>query len=401
MTEVSEKYTIEQYTTAAAFKIEDIVEIAPQHHQDLTTFGLSRGILGLSFLYHVYGTYYGLSEYHKKAKEEFEKACDLIGKKASPSFFLDISELGMLANYYFKKGFLDGEPNEFLEDIDTALEEKLDEYLNEGDIGGFVNGAISMGLYFLWRYETNPALCKPIMQRLIAELEEQAFKTDNGIYWKTKFKGDPRVYLTMPHGSAAIILLLTRLTEIDETFRPQTQRIVEQAIKFVLSQEIEGQHFLFSDVLDSTDASRLALCYGDMGVGYMLLRAGTVFANDDWYNKGISILENSVNRKSQEINRVEDASILFGATGLMWMFHKIYRITQLPIFKNATDYWLARSVEYGEKQESPYAGFKAAYNPWNTHTNVCFSEGIIGIGIAYMMYVRPNFFEIDDFIWLL
>lgn len=380
-------------------KIHQIVEVATVHKNELLGFSYSRGLLGLSLLYYLYGNFSREFYYIEKAKEIFEQSCDLIYSRQSSNFYLDLSELGIFTQFLHHRNILKIDLNDFLGDTDEMLQEQLEVYLKEGYIGGFANGAISIGLYFLHRLPSNPAYFTPIIEGLVKGITRWTNNTSQGCYWKVK-PGEDKVYLTMPHGLAAIIVVFAKIAEYGIGCSQNIEEIVTKSISFLLHQEKLDSHYKFNDLLNSYKVSRLAMCYGDMGVGYSLLRSGYAFRNADWYNKGLYILQNCSRRQSTTTTGVIDASILFGTTGLGLMFDKIYSITQDSSFRNSANYWYGQILQNGTT-ESEYAGFRAAYNQWNAYTNLSFCEGIIGIGAGLIRSLRRESPDFDELIWLL
>jgi lantibiotic biosynthesis protein len=382
-------------------KINDILLQAHSHRNLLTGFGFSRGVLGLSLLYSLQGEHTGDQAFFDKARKRFDDACLMISEQGSKAFYLDLAELGILTEYLHKKGVLDLEPNEFLSDVDGILHSQMRNYLSDLNIGGFVNGAMAMGLYFLHRFSSNPVEVREILRELIHAIEEQAMRTTQGWYWKSRLNPrEERIYLTLPHGSAATILFLSKIAERGIVQPEDVRNTVSQAISLLLHHEIQDSHFHFPDFMNETERSRLALCYGDMGAGYALLRAGQVFDQESWWTKGFEVLQNCARRRSLATTSVMDASLLFGATGLGLFFDKIHALTHRTEFDEAARYWHDRVSDFAGESEG-FAGFKAAYNQWHPHTNLSFCEGIIGIGAGMIRTLQKDNADFDELIWIL
>jgi lantibiotic biosynthesis protein len=382
-------------------KINDILLQAHANWNLLSGFGFSRGVLGLSLLYSLQGEHTGDQHFFDKSRKLFDDACLMISEQGSKAFYVDLAELGILTEYLHKKGVLHLEPNEFLGDVDSMLHSQMKSYISDANIGGFVNGAMAMGLYFLHRFASNPTEVREILRELIQAIEEQAVRTTQGWHWKSRLNPrEERVYLTLPHGSAATILFLAKAAERGIIKPDDVRNTVSQAISLLLHHEIPDSHFHFPDFMHETERSRLALCYGDMGAGYALLRAGQVFDQDGWLRKGLEVLQNCARRRSPATTSVMDASLLFGATGLGLFFDKVYVLTHRPEFDEAARYWHDRVSDFAGESEG-FAGFKAAYNQWHPHTNLCFCEGIIGIGAGMIRTRQKDNTDFDELIWLL
>lgn len=386
---------------AVISKINEIYHVVSANQGQLTSFGFSRGFLGVSVFNYLYSVHSGDPQYFNEAKTTFDKACEMIDSDPDKSYPQDFAELGIVCQYLYKAGVLDVVPNEFLEDIDVILCKKMRGELAQKNIGGYVNGALGYGLYFLQRSYFDPDRMQPIIAELVQGIITNAIRTDKGCYWMSRLKGNNEItYLSMPHGSAAVALFLTRVAEMALFPANQMKEIITQTIAFIEVHRVQNQHYQFIDIVQDPHKSRLALCYGDMGIGYMLLRAGRVFNNSTWYQEGMALLRNCALRHDESNTGVQDASILFGATGLALMFDRIGRITNDPLMKETSRLWYLKILEYDNAQNG-YAGFRAANNQWHTHTNLAFSEGVIGIGCGLIKGLHPDDVDFDDLIWLL
>jgi lantibiotic modifying enzyme len=384
----------------ATGKIKEICETVTTHHEQLTSFGFSRGYLGISVFNYLYAQHSGDKSYLNKARLSFDQACDMIDGDPDKSYPQDFAELGVVVHYLYEAEVIDLEPNIFLSDIDTILLRKMRYELSQRNIGGFVNGALGYGLYFLQRCRYDYEQFQPIVAELVQGILQCAIHVESGCYWASHLTPQKEAtYLSMPHGSAAILLFLAKAVEMNLFSAGPLSDITHKAIAYIKAHEAHGQHYHFIDIVQEPNKSRLALCYGDMGIGYMLLRAGTAFRNEVWRQEGLVLLRNCAARKSQPETGVLDASILFGATGLALMFDRIGQITGETLMTDAAEFWYNEILKYGHA-EGGYAGFKAAYNQWHTHTNLAFSEGIIGIGCGLIKSLNPGKVNFDDLIWL-
>ncbi|WP_161597139.1 lanthionine synthetase LanC family protein [Dyadobacter flavalbus] len=382
-------------------KINEIYEIVYAHQEQLTSFGFSRGFLGISVLNYLYSVDSGDKKYLNEARLTFDKACDMIDSDLNKSYPQDFAELGIVSQYLYEEGVTDMEPNTFLEDIDMILLKKMRFELDQKNIGGFVNGALGYGLYFLQRSYFNRDGIERIVAELIRGIVRNAVRTDQGCYWISRLHAHkPNTYLSMPHGSAAVALFLSRAVEMGLYSASQLQDIMQDTIAFIQAHRVHDRHYQYIDIVQDPHESRLALCYGDMGIGYMLLRAGSVFNRRDWYEEGMVLLKKCASRREDGITGVQDASILFGATGLALMFDRIARLTKDPLMKETSAFWYSQILRYDCSPDG-YAGFKAANNQWHTHTNLAFGEGIIGIGCGLIKGLNPDKVDFNDLIWLL
>ncbi|WP_169739267.1 lanthionine synthetase LanC family protein [Dyadobacter crusticola] len=384
----------------ATGKISEICDTVSTHQEQLTSFGFSRGYLGVSVFNYLYALHSGDQNYVVKARRSFDQACDMIDGDPDKSYPQDFAELGAVVHYLYEAKVIDLEPNVFLGDVDTILLHKMRFELSQRNIGGFVNGALGYGLYFLQRCRYDYEQFQPIVAELIQGILQCAVHVQNGCYWISRLMPKKETtYLSMPHGSAAILLFFAKAVEMNLFSADALRDITRKAIVYLKAHETHDKHYHFIDIVQEPNKSRLALCYGDMGIGYMLLRAGMAFRNETWRQEGLTLLRNCATRRSQPETGVLDASILFGATGLALMFDRIAQITGESVMTEAAEFWYNEILKCGNAEDG-YAGFKAAYNQWHTHTNLAFSEGVIGVGCGLIKGVNPGKVNFDDLIWL-
>lgn len=382
-------------------KIDEIYAFAGLHQQQLTSFGFSRGFLGLSVLSYLYALHSQENQYSEEAEDHFNQACNMIDGDFSKSYPQDFVELGTVTQFLFEAGVLKLDPNVFLSDIDNILLRKMRHELSQKNIGGFVNGAIGYGLYFLERFSYDEAKFRPILIELINGIAACTIHGAEGCYWISHLiSRQENTYLTMPHGSAAVLIFLAKAIDLNVIPAGKLELLAADIIRFIKYHEVHGKVYHFIDIVQKPHQSRLALCYGDMGVGYALLRAGKTFRNDDWYKHGFEILTNCASRREPDETGVKDASVLFGATGLALMFDHIYTLTTNDTIRNAKDFWYAQILRF-DTNEDGYAGYKAAYNQWHAHTNLAFSEGIIGIACGLIKALHPKQVNLSKLIWLI
>ena len=385
----------------ATGKISEIYQAVEANQGQLTSFGFSRGFLGVSVLNFLYGVHSGQQRYMDLARQTFDKACDMIDSDLNKSYPQDFAELGTVSQYLHEAGVLDLEPNMFLEDVDTILLKKMRYELSQKNIGGYVNGALGYGLYFLQRSRYDRGSMEPVLRELIRGILDCAIHTDNGCYWLSRLKSAKETtYLSFPHGSAAVLLFLARIVEMGLYPASRLVQTVGDAIKYIETHRVQNETYQFIDIVEAPHRSRLALCYGDMGIGYMLLRVGSAFNNKGAFEEGLAILRACAARRQESDTGVQDASVLFGATGLALMFDRVGQITEDALMKETADFWYSEIFKY-DRSTDGYAGFKAAYNQWHTHTNLAFSEGIIGIGCGLIKGLNPEKVNFDDLLWLL
>lgn len=197
----------------------------------------------------------------------------------------------------------------------------------------------------------------------------------------------------MSHGIASIISILSKIYS-ENINKEKTKKMLIEAVNFLLSYQQDTSVYLsyFPGVV-SIDAhkssnSRLAWCYGDLGISVALWNASKVLGNKDWEKRAIEILLHSAKRKDLQKNSVVDAGLCHGTAGIAHIFNKMYQNTNIEELKDTANYWYKTTIEIA-KFEDGLAGYKTCkpprYGGWQN--DYSFLTGISGIGLSLISAV--------------
>ena len=259
----------------------------------------------------------------------------------------------------------------------------------------FMHGALGVGLYFL-KKGTHPQC----IEELLGFLYQIAAKdTDNQIFkWKSTIKNkddSSQVYnLSLSHGISSIIIFLSRVVKSGMK-NEMIMEMLSGAVNYVLSQQKDFTQFgsYFPNYIpinsqESVSKSRLAWCYGDLGIGMALWQAGKAIDNSEWKAKGLEILLCSTQRLQYEDNFIRDAGICHGSAGLVMIFRRIYLETGRGIFLEASNHWLSQTL-YMANFENGLAGYKT-YETKEWKNDYSLLIGISGIGLVLLTCLDDN-----------
>ena len=291
--------------------------------------------------------------------------------------------------------------NDFI-DIDvSASQSLLDHYLISRmrldirqEYYDFMHGALGVGLYFLKKGSNHESI-KSLIDFLYQIAEKDA---DNQIFkWKSIInpeKNSIGYNLSLSHGIASIIIFLSRA--VDSGIKDEiVMEMLTGAVNYELSQQRNfsqfGFHFpnyIISDSQDTVSKSRLAWCYGDLGIGIALWQAGKVIDNANWKEKGLEVLLQSVQRQKSEYSSVIDAGICHGSAGLAMIFRRMYLETGRNEFKDAVNHWLYYTLHMA-RFEDGLAGYKTFIkDEWICDYSLL--NGISGIGLVLLTYLEDD-----------
>lgn len=285
--------------------------------------------------------------------------------------------------------------NDFI-DIDISdVEEEFEQYLirktrvdMDRHYYDFMHGALGTGLYFL-KKGTHEEFINEIIDYLYttSEVDEKS----KGLKWTSQINADgiKGTNIALSHGMSSILLFLSRALERGIN-NEKINVLMEGLVNFLLSQridpEIYGSHFpYYSTEVPGVGKSRMAWCYGDLGVGYALWYAGRVLNNSEVEDKGMQVLLHTTGRRSP--NEVGEAGICHGCSSMSMFYRRLYLETNNEIFSESAEYWLNLTLDFA-KYSDGLAGYKSFIKDWVTDYSLL--TGISGIGLVFISYLNGD-----------
>jgi len=358
--------------------IEEIYEELSLSKNKITRFGLLNGYLGLSVFYYLYGMHTGNKSCIKESAILFDQAMETINMHPI-NYALDFTDLGVVSQYLIKYGVLEYEPNHFLEEVDHFLLLRLRQGIKHVDFGGFSNGIIGHGLYFLERARFAPERFAPVVTELVQGLMGCCVTTQKAAHWYP----DQPFRMALWNGQAAIILFLTVAAE--------RKLIEKQVIYALVGKAID---FLFGQFkMQPQSGNLLSFQMGDLGIGYAMLRAGQVFENSVWCESGLDLLGRRAGFCLANEAAMKCCSILTGAAGAAMAFEKIYQLTGTALFGAAAELCFARLVPLYEKGRANILV--------DRDSTLCFGTGIAGVGTALIKSLHRNDRDYAHLLWMI
>ncbi|MCL2289636.1 MAG: lanthionine synthetase C family protein [Bacteroidetes bacterium] len=308
-----------------------------------------------------------------------------------------LAGIGWLYEYLSQRKTIDYDTNALLEEFDFYLEKALKIFMTD-KYYDFLHGAVGVALYFTKRIIKKKELLY-VLNSFLEDLEAISISQEDGaIKWiSTLGNHDPKwgYNISLSHGMASIVVILAKLYKINGIDRGKTEKLLRGAVKYVLAQEIDkdkyGSHFT-NFALESTSTihkSRLAWCYGDLGIASALYQAGIALQENTWINKALEIfLFTITKRQNLKDSLAIDAALCHGTAGIAHIFYRIWWNTKLPEFKSAAGYWFNQTLKMA-KLEDGLAGYKVfealdGDPKWVSRYGLL--DGISGIGLALLTY---------------
>lgn len=175
--------------------------------------------------------------------------------------------------------------------------------------------------------------------------------------------------------------------------------MLKGCVNYVLSLEQDfnsiGSHFPIDTGLQK---SRLAWCYGDLGIASSIWSAGKTTGNQEWKNKALEIFNDSTQRLSMNDTHVNDAGICHGSVGVALIFKRMYIETGQHIFLETAYKWINQTLSFS-KYDDGLAGYKAIW--WDKLVrDFSLLNGISGIGLTFLSFLK-NVYRIGMIIFII
>ena len=307
------------------------------------------------------------------------------------------SGFGWLMNYFFKQNFLEFNPNEIFEAIDPIIGKWMVNEINNGNYD-FLHGASGTALYFITKLPDTKS--KFYLQEFAKGLKNISIKeSDDSLKWKYPLYNNfdqGEFNISMSHGVSGIVNILCKLHK-SNIYEDLCLEMIRGGLNFIKKQKlpIGKYNSIFPSwklqKMEIQEDSRLAWCYGDLGIAVTFWNAAQVLEDKELENESIEILKHSCKRLDLKSNHVIDAGICHGSAGISHIFKRMYVYTKIPEFNETANYWIEKTLEFA-KYNDGFAGYKAWYPEARGGLKPVLSllEGIAGIGLALLSNISEK-----------
>jgi lantibiotic modifying enzyme len=308
------------------------------------------------------------------------------------SFCNGISGFSWLMEHLVENKLFDRSDVDFLDDFDDYLSKKGLALLDHNQFD-FVHGAFGIANYFLKRLHKDQALV--FLNEFVDIIHKKSFfiSDKSSCFLKVidVVKKLPHVNFGLAHGLPSFIVFFSKAIKFDIN-RQKSFELVNGYINYLLQSKLNSKNSL--SVFPNSDkanekfgSSRLAWCYGDLGISTSLFQAAQTLNRKDWEQAAIDIILHSTKRQDLEENIVYDAGLCHGTAGIAHIYNRMYINTKRNELKIASNYWYEQTLKMAHFDDG-FAGYKS----WNGHKigwkkELGLLEGIAGIGLALISAV--------------
>jgi lantibiotic biosynthesis protein len=217
-------------------------------------------------------------------------------------------------------------------EIDSALLRALERGIWSGPYD-LISGLVGFGVYFLERLPAENATRG--IRAVISHLDALSRCVGEGITWHSRPDllpewqrqryPDGYYNLGVAHGVPGVLYFLSEVAE--RGLDKRAERMLEGAMAWLLLQRRPpGTLSWFAPWIaaEEPDDTRLAWCYGDLGIAAVLLRISRRTGRADWRTFAAGLLENCLAWPIERAG-VNDAPLCHGAAGAAHIFNRIYQ----------------------------------------------------------------------------
>lgn len=306
-----------------------------------------------------------------------------------------LAGIGWAVESLNRSGYIQVDSSDILNGIDGFLGRTMIQEMVNGRFD-YLHHATGNCLYLLYRLDRQGVAAD--LGKYLEAFEGAALREDDGsLKWESviiKEKGTRGINLGLAHGMPGLYSMLGKMME--KGIEPEkTLKLIEGTVKFLLKQRLDRNRSLSNFPYSIANgeapiASRLAWCFGDLGIGISLWLTGRRINRPEWQSLALDIMLDSTRRRDLKENRLVDAGLCHGTAGVAHIYNRMYQYSGLPEFRNAANYWFNQTLSMATHHDG-LAGYKAfrTDNLGGYAPEVGFLEGIAGIALAMIAATSP------------
>jgi lantibiotic modifying enzyme len=393
--------------------IADITQVVDHYHlkhREELPISLFGGKAGLAVYYYYLSEYLGKKEMAAESirllesiGEELDAGIRLV-PKVMHSYANGIAGVGFTFTHFYNRGFLPFDHREAFGELDNFLLNGASKDCAD-QCADFLHGP--MGILYYYLNEPYGERTKALTEKLfdmflgIAIIDEKGLRVRNTIVEQEFDEFD----LCLAHGLSGYLLILQKLARNAH----RTDKIRETMylmLNYIQAAEqkdfsVHGGNSCFPTSINElyprdhalnlkNYTSRLAWCYGDLGIAYSMIRCGEFLGDDKMVATGLETALLTTQLTDGPAAGVKDVFFCHGSAGASYMYKKLFRNTGEKAFDNASRLWRKFTIgHYGEM---------AQYFGKNYSLNLL--EGLPAVALAMMESDDDSIFEWDHFFLL-
>lgn len=320
-----------------------------------------------------------------------DRAVESIAEKDyPPALFGGFGGIGWLSLHTDR--FFGGRTEDAYDDIDAALLSVVSgEWLRHYDL---ISGLVGVGVYFLERLPHPAGVAG--LDIVVEALGRRAEEAPPGVTWfsdpatlpESQREQAPGGYfnLGVAHGVPGVIGLLADASHSGYTTAAATRMLRESASWVVAQARADYSYPAWIVPGEPVWSTRVAWCYGGLGVSVTLLSAARALGDDALERTAIDVALAAARRRTN--SGAVDAGLCHGSAGIGHLFNRLFQATGREELRDAAVYWFQRALD----MRTPGVGI-AGYKPVRAasarsepppHEQTSFLVGATGIALAFL-----------------
>ena len=360
--------------------------------------GMMGGKAGLACFCAYYADWTGDQAFNGLAADLIEKALNPAAGRFPAYMYSDgLSGVAWLIHHLSSTGLMNLDAASIFDELDPHLYKFMMAEIKSGHYD-FLHGALGTALYFL-RQPKNEKY-RAYLSELVSELERIAEnEPDGSLKWLSVLDAENNktgYNLSLSHGLASIIIVVAMIMK-EDIRKEACERLLQGSFRYMEKQKLNSGEYISSfpswalESMDEVVDSRMAWCYGDLGIGLAYLKAGCLLPVSSYQQDGLDILRKTSLRRDPAENRVFDAGICHGASGLALFYNILSQTTEQKVYEDAALHWLDVCLNMAFHEDG-LAGYKSWHHPdyggWENAAGLL--EGISGIGLVLMSFISAK-----------
>jgi lantibiotic biosynthesis protein len=370
----------------------------------LTNPGLSGGLAGVSLAQAVVGLHHRDQQVLESSGRTFRQAQAALHSQSSTiGLHAGFTGLAWLGHKMSRHGLLEL-PEDFTDEIDDTLFAYLRSSVHSANYPPYelMSGLAGIGVYA--RAHPDIVVGDALMDLVVTLLEASAERDGSRITWLTKPELHDDLYgldpstsgsynLGVAHGVPGLLGFLVDAS-LDARYSARCLPILQAGVEWLVAQAYGAEHsYRYSYTVCETplpQPSRVAWCYGDLGVATILARAGDALQ----YPEAIELARSmayEVATRDRALSGVVDVSLCHGTAGNGLLLHILHRRFGHGELAVAADAWLEDTIALVERDQAEFGSVRSwklvASRPRRFAFVRDFSllEGAAGVGLCLLM----------------
>lgn len=369
---------------------------------DCQDIGLLTGLSGLCiYKYHMWD-HFKKKKYLKAIDIIVKKIVDFLGQNETGSTFCSgLAGVGFMFSHLREKGIDYFSNAEIRKAFLPVIEQDFIHFVEQKNFD-YLHGAFGL-LFFYKIYSPGANFQK--RASFLADALRKASQTD---FWGRRYdhteyyQGKPLygTNLGLSHGIPSYLHIL--INARSKSYNPgETKELCYEFINFIKSSKTLSQdcYCLFPTVLQKKNLKTngvelfnspshcdplLAWCYGDLGIGIVLLQVAIREKDSELKRMAEEVLLHSTLFTAENSSITINPFLCHGAAGIMHIYNRAYQYTRNPVFRKSANYWLGKCL--WQVQAKEYLKPIAA----GEEERVSLLNGLPGASLALLATINPQ-----------